>query len=193
MIAVAGFDPVDKEPSDEYKANNGCVPIFLLEILPATTEAKVLRSCYFLCVAALVLTIILQWRDMTLRRSGRYLHRFLHILNNMVYIGNQFLPLYLLWRIRWIRLHVRTIIKAPETGAVMFQGVEGYKDAFKQEERSWDNDDWNFGQLLALSLWFPALLELVYILIGKPRFKPSSRHPRWKAKGYSGSNKRTHK
>jgi hypothetical protein len=143
--------------------------------------------------SSLVLTIIFQWRDMTLRCSGRYLHRLLHILNNIVYVGNQLLPLYLLWRIRWIRLHIRTIIKAPEAGAVMFEGVEGYKEAFKQEERSWDNDDWNFGQLLALSLWFPALLELVYILIGKSRFKPSSRHPRWKAKGYSGPNQRTHK
>lgn len=32
--------------------------------------------------------------------------------------------------------------------------------------KNWDNDDWSFGQILTLSLWFPALLEMLYILIG---------------------------
>lgn len=32
---------------------------------------------------------------------------------------------------------------------------------------TWDNDEWTFGQVLSMSLWFPALLEMFYSMIGK--------------------------
>lgn len=37
---------------------------------------------------------------------------------------------------------------------------------FEQEAHLWDNDTWSFGQVLSLSLWFSAFLELLYMLIG---------------------------
>lgn len=39
-------------------------------------------------------------------------------------------------------------------------------NVFTTESDLWDGDKWSFGQILSLSLWFPAFLELFYILIG---------------------------
>ncbi|KAI5784355.1 hypothetical protein FPQ18DRAFT_395481 [Pyronema domesticum] len=40
---------------------------------------------------------------------------------------------------------------------------------FEQEAHLWDNDTWSFGQVLSLSLWFSAFLELLYMLIARKR------------------------
>ncbi|KAI5816262.1 hypothetical protein BZA77DRAFT_313244 [Pyronema omphalodes] len=47
---------------------------------------------------------------------------------------------------------------------------------------TWDNDEWTFGQVLSMSLWFPALLEMFYSMITGDERALTGTLPRpWKA------------
>lgn len=87
----------------------------------------------------------------------------------IIYIYLQALPLYYLWRIRWMRRHVRSIIQPPSPSNILYPPFADLQSSLAEELNNWDNDDWSFGQILTLSLWSPALLEFFYILIGKSR------------------------
>ncbi|KAI5788726.1 hypothetical protein FPQ18DRAFT_307414 [Pyronema domesticum] len=80
-----------------------------------------------------------------------------------VWAWNQFLPLYLLWRIRWMRRNIRSAIH-DYLQQVKLTAPGSYANVAAVE--TWDNDEWTFGQVLSMSLWFPALLEMFYSMIG---------------------------
>ena len=82
-----------------------------------------------------------------------------------VYLALQFLPIYLLLRIFWMRGQVRSIIN-PDIAAKYDPDIEKYKGEFFEAWSSWDDDDWGFGQIMSLSLWLPTILETVYLTIG---------------------------
>jgi hypothetical protein len=200
-----GFREVTYE---EFWEEYGCVPAFLLYIIPFVMESKLIFSIWVLCACALFMTIILQW-DMNwaafmdffrqtrfhLKPSTDPLSKteaqptaeqteaqpalpksiksyitsivviLFKIIYGIVYITIQALPLYHLWRIRWLRRHVRSIIQPPTPETTLYAPFANYTEVLAAEAKNWDNDDWSFGQILTLSLWFPALLEMLYILI----------------------------
>jgi hypothetical protein len=180
----------------------GCMPEFLVSILPAKVEAKLLHTSWAMCMVALIFTFVLEWekdnfksllgldsiknrkaaaqakkdgkdapsKPDKIRPPSHSPRRLLALrviwgLYFFVWAWNQFLPLYLLWRIRWMRRNIRSAVydyldHVEETG-----GEKDRKDAAAVE--TWDNDEWTFGQVLSMSLWFPALLEMFYSMIGK--------------------------
>jgi hypothetical protein len=79
----------------------------------------------------------------------------------------QALPLYLLWRIYWLREHVRNILQPPPPSSIVYPAFANATKLLEEEKANWDLDNWTFGQILAMSLWFPALQEAAYILVGK--------------------------
>jgi hypothetical protein len=96
--------------------------------------------------------------------------------------------MYLLWRVEWIRAHGRTSLLIPEMSLVVYpplldqlNSTNTPKDYFinadgnptptlrrtlMKDQQAWGNDTWSFGQILSLSIWLPAVIELVYILVG---------------------------
>jgi hypothetical protein len=94
---------------------------------------------------------------------------FFKILYYTSYVAMQALPFYFLWRVRWLRRQLRSITQPPHPdhpSDILYPGFENFRDVLKAESRKWDNDTWSVGQIVTLSLWFPALLEMVYIFFG---------------------------
>jgi hypothetical protein len=87
------------------------------------------------------------------------------ILYGFIYIAIHALPCYCLWRIRWIRAHFRAMMQPPGVPGSVYQPSEDFKHVLTYESKDWDSDEWSFGQNLTLSLWCPALLEMLYIII----------------------------
>ncbi|CCX05574.1 Similar to hypothetical protein CH063_03406 [Colletotrichum higginsianum]; acc. no. CCF44711 [Pyronema omphalodes CBS 100304] len=122
-IACAGHLNIDR--TKIYKSlapefpKEGCVPGFLVDLLPEGTEFKLLRTSWALCAAAL----------------------------------------------GWMRRHLRSIIQPPGPSTIIYvPEFANYHAVLTEEAKNWDNDDWSFGQVLTMSLWFPAFLEMVYVL-----------------------------
>jgi hypothetical protein len=103
------------------------------------------------------------------RKSLKIAFNILWTIYFFIYIWNQALPLYLLLRVRWMRRHVHNILQYPEPARIYVPAFNNqkYEDVLKAESEKWDNDNWSFGQVLTLSLWFPALLEMIYVLISR--------------------------
>jgi hypothetical protein len=100
-------------------------------------------------------------------RFRRLLRLFFLTIYDLIYIAIQILPLYLLWRIYWLRRHVRSILQPPTPSQILYPAFANATKLLEDEKDNWDLDNWSFGQILAMSLCFPALLEAVYILVGK--------------------------
>lgn len=100
-------------------------------------------------------------------RKRRIVRKLILILYTFIYIAMQALPLYLLWRIYWLREHVRNILQPPPPSGIVYPAFANATKLLEEEKANWDLDNWTFGQILAMSLWFPALLEAAYILVGK--------------------------
>lgn len=87
------------------------------------------------------------------------------ILYGFIYIAIQALPVYYLWRIRWIRAHFRAMMQPPHVPGSVYPPSEDLENVLTIESKDWDSDEWSFRQILTLSLWCPALLEILYIMI----------------------------
>ncbi|KAI5809161.1 hypothetical protein BZA77DRAFT_362083 [Pyronema omphalodes] len=81
----------------------------------------------------------------------------------LVWIWNQFLPLYLLWRIRWMRHNIGSAVNDYIAYTAQIENRRIRVNAGEFEK--WDDDKWTFGQVLSMTLWFPALLEMFYSMI----------------------------
>jgi hypothetical protein len=66
-----------------------------------------------------------------------------------------------------MRRHVHGILKYPGDTGIYVDGFGQYRDTLNKKSQNWDNDNWSFGQVLTIGLWFPAFLEFVYVLISK--------------------------
>ncbi|KAI5795972.1 hypothetical protein FPQ18DRAFT_387194 [Pyronema domesticum] len=219
-IACAGHLNIDR--TKIYKSlapefpKEGCVPGFLVDLLPEGTEFKLLRTSWALCAAALGFLVFLEWEEpekngvprfwrkvwgcfcgrwclagassqyhsgdsscngneatydptstSTSKRSPRAKKFFncIWVMYFGIYIWNHGLPIYLLLRIRWMRRHLRSIIQPPGPSTIIYvPEFANYHAVLTEEAKNWDNDDWSFGQVLTMSLWFPAFLEMVYVL-----------------------------
>ncbi|KAI5792119.1 hypothetical protein FPQ18DRAFT_305417 [Pyronema domesticum] len=105
-------------------------------------------------------------------RFRPHIRRLLYTIYGLIYVVIQILPLYLLWRIHWLRRHIRTILKDPTPETILYRPFANATKVLEEERQSWDLDNWSFGQILAMSLWFPALLEAGYISIAGEEKNP---------------------
>ncbi|KAI5812809.1 hypothetical protein BZA77DRAFT_346833 [Pyronema omphalodes] len=130
-------------------------------------QEKKRNSEYISLISSKVAPQPLSSSDDVEKKSFRIVFRILWAIYTFIYIWNQVLPLYLLLRVRWMRRHVHSILRYPEPSGIIVPafGEQKYKDILTAEASKWDNDEWSFGQVLTLSLWFPALLEMIYVLI----------------------------
>ncbi|KAI5820204.1 hypothetical protein BZA77DRAFT_301799 [Pyronema omphalodes] len=104
-------------------------------------------------------------RSQNYHRKRRIARKLIIVLYALIYVAMQALPLYLLWRIYWLREHVRNILQPPPPSGIIYPAFANATKLLEEEKANWDLDNWTFGQILAMSLWFPALLEAAYILI----------------------------
>lgn len=101
-----------------------------------------------------------------IKRGLKYFFRIFYV-TNYIYIQAQ--PFFHLWRIYWIRHHVRSLLQPPTQFNTLyppFGDDEKVATELERELDNWDADKWSFGQILTLSLWCPVLMDFVYILIG---------------------------
>lgn len=88
----------------------------------------------------------------------------------VIYICLQALPVYYLWRMWWMRRQIRSIIQPPAaTADILYPPFANFTFSIAEASKTWDNDNWSFGQILTLSIWYPPLLEFLYMLFGKSR------------------------
>lgn len=48
---------------------------------------------------------------------------------------------------------------------IYYEPFSNATELLAKEKDNWDLDNWTFGQILAMSLWFPAFVEALYILL----------------------------
>lgn len=87
------------------------------------------------------------------------------IINFLVYISLQSFPIFFLWKLCFMRQNFRSVIQPPTPATTLYPPFENFTKLLELESESWDSDHWGFGQLTALSLWVPALLDLFCILL----------------------------
>jgi hypothetical protein len=89
------------------------------------------------------------------------------ILNFLVYVSLQAFPIFFLWKLYFMQQNIRSVIQPPTPATTLYPPFADFTKLLGLESDSWDSDHWGFGQLTALSLWVPALLDLFYILLCK--------------------------
>jgi hypothetical protein len=87
-------------------------------------------------------------------RRHRILRSIYLFVHSTVYVLVQVIPMYMLWRVYWLRSVISYVVSK-------FVTENEYRD-----QEVWDLDTWSFSQILAMTLWAPGLLEAIYIFVG---------------------------
>jgi hypothetical protein len=69
-------------------------------------------------------------------RLRPHIRRLLYTIYGLIYVVIQILPLYLLWRIHWLRRHVRTILKDPTPETILYQPFANATKVLEEERQS---------------------------------------------------------
>lgn len=108
----------------------------------------------------------------------RIFFRIMWILYFTIYVWLQAAPLYVLSEVQSICKNIQRIVHIGNANHLTNFRLNTVLDYFNGilpqiwidknlnlQPAVWDNDDWTFGQVLALSLWIPTVLDFFYALL----------------------------
>lgn len=178
---------LDKAVAENKPDPFRCGSSFLMRIMPAAFEAKILRCFWVLAAVGLIFAVDLyvgirneekdanggggegatiEEREPT-KQTRKTASVVFWTLYFPVYVGLQFLQFFLLSRIYWMRKMVYNIIN-PNIAVKYEADIGKYHDQFVTARNDWADDKWGFGQIMSLSLWLPTIMEMVYLIISMP-------------------------
>ena len=174
---------LDKAVAENKPDPFRCVSSFLMRIMPAVVEARMLRCLWVLAAVALFLAFALYVETEidgdtsttqrgSMKQTWKRVFVVFQTLYPPAYLGMQFLQFFLLSRIYWMRKMMFNIIN-PNIAVKYEADISKYYGQFVAARNGWADDKWGFGQITSLSLWIPAILEMIYLTLGMPQlFQP---------------------